>query len=51
MSKYKIKYKMSQEDIMHHILPRDDIVWSYVIENEVEGKPKITDFFCMNRLE
>lgn len=49
--KYKIKYKMSHEDIMHHILPKDDIVWSYVIENEVDGKLKVTDFFAMNRLE
>jgi hypothetical protein len=51
MSKYKIKYKMSHEDIMHHILPQEDIVWSYVIENKVEDKIKITDMFCMNRLE
>ena len=51
MAKYKIKYKMSHEDIMHHILPQEDIVWAYVIENKVEDKVKITDMFCMNRLE
>lgn len=34
------------------MLPRKDIVWSYVIENTDEnGKIVVTDFFSMNRLQ
>jgi hypothetical protein len=36
---------------MWYLLPRENIVWTYVIENEDEnGKKVVTDFFSMNRL-
>ena len=48
---YKFKYKFTQEDVIWYLMPRDDITWSYVIENEDEnGKLVVTDFFSMNRL-
>ena len=32
-------------------MPKDDVVWTYVIENPNDkGKPVITDFFSMYRL-
>jgi hypothetical protein len=31
-------------------LPRDGIVYTWVIENEVNGKMQVTDFFSMHRL-
>ena len=31
-SKYKVHYKMSQDDIVHHLMPKKDVVWTYVIE-------------------
>jgi hypothetical protein len=45
--------KWSQEDIMWFLLPKekDNLVWTYVIENNDEnGKIEITDFFSMNRI-
>ena len=51
--KYKFRYKYSQEDIIHYLIPKeeDNLTWTYVIENEDEnGKVIITDFFSMNRL-
>lgn len=50
-SKYKVHYKMSQDDIIHHLLPKKDVVWTYVIENDGDdGKKVVTDFFSMYRL-
>ena len=45
--------KWSQEDIMWFLLPKekDNLVWTYVIENNDEnGNIQITDFFSMNRI-
>lgn len=42
---------MSQEDIIHHLLPKKDVVWTYVIEQKDEnGKNFVSDFFSMYRL-
>lgn len=42
---------MSQEDIVHHLMPKENIVWTYVIENlDENGKKFVTDFFSMYRL-
>ena len=32
------------------MLPKDNIVWTYVIENEIDGKKTVTDFFSMYRI-
>lgn len=49
--KYKIYYKMNQDEVRHFLLPKDNVVWTYVIENEDEkGKLVVTDFFSMYRL-
>ena len=51
VEKLKLFFKYSQDDIMHLLLPKDDIVWTYVIEGEdVNGKPVVTDFISMYRL-
>ena len=31
-------------------MPREDVLWTWVIENEVDGKKEVTDFFSMHRL-
>ncbi len=31
-------------------MPRKDLVWTWVIENEVEGKKTVTDFFSMTKV-
>lgn len=49
-SKYKIQYKYTQDEIIHHLLPKEDIVWTYVVEDIVGGKKVVTDFFSMYRL-
>lgn len=48
--KYKFRYKVSQEELMQYLLPKADVVWTYVIENMVDGKVQVTDFFSMHRL-
>ena len=48
---YKIHYKMSQDDIVHHLMPKENVVWTYVIENDdADGKKYVSDFFSMYRL-
>ena len=34
--KYVVNSRMSQEEIMHYLLPRPGVVWTWVIENENE---------------
>ena len=57
--KYSFRYKLSQDELMFYILPRPEVVWTWVIENEVEVEDKqkgkimkvqITDFFSMHVL-
>jgi len=35
---------------MHTMMPRDELIWTWVVENEVDGKVQITDFWCMKRV-
>ena len=49
-AKYKVQYKYSQDEIIHHCFPKEDIVWTWVVENTVNGKTVVTDFFSMYRL-
>ena len=48
--KYKFRYKVSQEELMQYLLPLDEVVWTWVIENLVDGKVQITDFFSIHRM-
>jgi glycylpeptide N-tetradecanoyltransferase len=48
--KYKLRYKLSQEELMHWLLPKENVVWTWVIENMVDGKVQVTDFFSMHVL-
>jgi len=50
MEKCKVRQKMSQEEILHTMLPRDNLIWTYLVENEVNGKVQITDFWCLKRV-
>jgi len=46
-----VKQKMSQDELIHKILPRDGLIYTYVVENKVEsGKVEVTDFWCMKRV-
>ena len=48
---YKLFFKYSQDDIMHLLLPKDDIVWTYVIDGvDEKGNKAVTDFISMYRL-
>ena len=49
-AQYKIQYKYNQDEIIHHLLPKPDVVWTYVVEDFVNGKKVVTDFFSMYRL-
>ena len=33
VSKFKIYYKHSQEETIHFLIPKNDLVWTYVVEN------------------
>ena len=46
----KIRQKMSQEELLHTLMPRDGLIWTWVVENEVEGKLQVTDFWSMKRV-
>ena len=46
MEKYKMYYKFSQEDISYFMLPKENVVWTYVIE---DANKQVTDFFTMQR--
>ena len=49
--KYKSYYKFNQDEVRHFLLPKQGVVWTYVIENEdKQGKKYISDFFSMYRL-
>lgn len=45
---YLFKYKFSQEDVLHYLLPRPNLLATYVIEDMIDGKSEITDFYSMH---
>ena len=49
LERCQVKHKMSQDEIMHYIMPREGFMWSWVVENMVDGKLQITDFWSMKR--
>lgn len=47
VAKYKVYYKFSQDEIIHWLYPKEDVVWTYVIEDD---NGVVQDFFAMYRL-
>ena len=48
-----IKYKMSQDELMHHLLGNDNVVRTYVVEGADPKdplKPVLTDFFSVTMM-
>jgi len=50
MEKMLVRYKMSEAEILHYLLPRDGVLWTWVLESNVDGKVAVTDFFSMRRM-
>lgn len=54
LSKYVVKFHYTDEDVKHYFLPRDKVVYTYVIsKTEVENgkkKTKVTDFLSFYAL-
>jgi len=46
--KQKIFFKFSQQELSHHLMPQDGIVYTIVIENA--GEKKVTDFLSFYNL-
>jgi glycylpeptide N-tetradecanoyltransferase len=44
--RYQVSFKMSQEELAHHLMPRDDVMYTIVIEHD----SKITDFVSFYNL-
>ena len=44
--RYQIAFKMSQEELAHHLMPRDEVMYTIVIEND----KKVTDFISFYHL-
>ena len=42
--KFKFHTELSDKEIKHFLLPKEDVVDTYVVEATVEGKKIITDF-------
>lgn len=38
LEKFKLYQKFSDEDVKHFFLPRSEVIYTYVVENEVDGK-------------
>jgi glycylpeptide N-tetradecanoyltransferase len=48
LEKYKLKLKLSEKDVAHMILPRENVVFAYVAENP--ENQQITDFISFYSL-
>lgn len=46
LEKYVVKFYYTEEEVKHYFTPRENVVYSYVLEGEdpVTKKPKVTDF-------
>lgn len=44
---FKLRLKLREQDVAHMLLPREDIVFSYVVENDDH---QVTDFISFYRL-
>ncbi|CDW71605.1 n-myristoyl transferase [Stylonychia lemnae] len=48
LEKYQLKLRFSEQEVSHMLLPRDGVIYSYVVENP--EKKQITDFVSFYRL-
>lgn len=48
LKKFEIKLKLTEAEISHMLLPRDGVIYSYVVHNS--EKKKITDLVSFYRL-
>lgn len=48
--KFKLYQEFSAEEIDHYLLPRPEVVDSYVVEMDIGGKKVITDFISFYTL-
>lgn len=46
----KLIYDWTKEDLIHALMPKDNVVWTYVVENLVDGEMTVTDFFSIHRM-
>ena len=50
-SKYEVAFKFSQDELAHHLLPRDGVIMTLVVENDDEkGNRVLTDFISYYHL-
>lgn len=49
--KYEVSFKFSQDELAHHLLPRNGVVMTLVVENDDEnGNRVLTDFISFYNL-
>jgi len=49
--KYEVSFKFSQDELAHHLLPRNGVVMTLVVENDDEnGNRVLTDFISYYHL-
>lgn len=49
METMQVFHKMSQDEVVHCFTPVENLIWTYVVENEVDGKLMVTDFWHLKR--
>lgn len=48
LTKFDIKLKFSEKDVAHMLLPKENVIYTFVVENQEEKK--ITDFISFYSL-
>jgi glycylpeptide N-tetradecanoyltransferase len=48
MEKFKVGFSFSQEEAVHYLTPRENVIYSYVVEDKKTGK--LTDFISFYSL-
>mmetsp|Transcript_14531 Transcript_14531/g.12337 ORF Transcript_14531/g.12337 Transcript_14531/m.12337 type:complete len:313 (+) Transcript_14531:467-1405(+) len=47
LTKFKVYLKFTQEDVKHWLLPRKDVIYSYVVENSNKEITDLISFYCL----
>lgn len=51
IKEYQVSFKFSQDELAHHLMPRDGVITTLVVENEDEtGNIVLTDFVSFYHL-